>query len=378
MPTKREFILRSKGVDGYVEVSETDRLSDVRKLILEDFDEDQLPGPNFVFHVNEIRVSTKQEGRRLAYDILDQNANVEIVARQDIVIISSPPPAKLAATNVGKNATAAIIGENAKIETESRNSKLLTKKLGKGDMSGRFNQFCNDEAMIFMRLDNSTNHTMETTSTRKTGKTINKDGKEVEKLLWHVYPRCALCRDSVGAMDAFRTSIMCSTCRVPLCRKKRLGRDDTCFKLFHNTLDLKSLPIGEQCKGIKKTKNENVTNMEKKNSSLKAENDFTASNACGSSEEVKTENQGVTKENKGGDEEGDLDEEDKEEAGVEGGEGQEEEEKKTDQPQAKRARNKSYEEGENVEVKDDEIAKKGQEEGEKSQHEEAQGEEISL
>ena len=90
---KREFIINSKGEDGYVEVSSSDTLRDVRRLILEDFDVEQLPNidsggidkkecscssgdneegtsnliPDFAFNVNGIRISTKQESRKNAF-----------------------------------------------------------------------------------------------------------------------------------------------------------------------------------------------------------------------------------------------------------------------------------------------------------------------
>lgn len=42
---RRDFILHSQGEDSYVEVKSSDTLTDVRNLILQDFDVDQLPPP---------------------------------------------------------------------------------------------------------------------------------------------------------------------------------------------------------------------------------------------------------------------------------------------------------------------------------------------
>ena len=111
LASRREFIIHSQGEDGYVEVTSTDTLLDVRRYILEDFDAEQLPssssssssgekdeGENnkgsdedgekktsnaeFSFRVNGIRISAKQEGRKNAFDLLDRNVSVEIVSKQ--------------------------------------------------------------------------------------------------------------------------------------------------------------------------------------------------------------------------------------------------------------------------------------------------------
>ena len=123
--TKREFIIHSQGEENYVEVSPTDTLANVRLLILEELDEEQLPSccsllaaaaaaaeapasttavpqtqtttmttatatattetfqpdHQFAFRLNGIRISTKQESRKLAFDLLDSNARVELVPR---------------------------------------------------------------------------------------------------------------------------------------------------------------------------------------------------------------------------------------------------------------------------------------------------------
>ena len=56
-------------IKGEVEICETDTLQDVRALILEEFDKDMLPCQDFCFHLNDIRVSEKQERKKHAWNI---------------------------------------------------------------------------------------------------------------------------------------------------------------------------------------------------------------------------------------------------------------------------------------------------------------------
>ena len=100
---RREFIVNSQGEDGYVEVKSSDTLADVRKLILEDLDHQQLPRKlsnstenlegndnnnnddhdlEFAFRVNGIRISAKQESRKLAFELLDRKVKVELVPKR--------------------------------------------------------------------------------------------------------------------------------------------------------------------------------------------------------------------------------------------------------------------------------------------------------
>lgn len=81
MEATKEFIVTSLGEEGYVEVKESDTLIEVRSLILDEFDEEQLPADEFTFKVNGIRISSKQEGRKLAFDLLMKQAKVELVPR---------------------------------------------------------------------------------------------------------------------------------------------------------------------------------------------------------------------------------------------------------------------------------------------------------
>ena len=67
--TTKELLIESGDIKAEVEISETDTLKDVRALILEEFDDDMLPCQDFCFHVNDIRVSTKQERKKLAWNL---------------------------------------------------------------------------------------------------------------------------------------------------------------------------------------------------------------------------------------------------------------------------------------------------------------------
>jgi hypothetical protein len=51
-------------------IVETDTFQQVRATILEEFDDDMMPGPDFCFHVNGCCLSRKQESCRLAWSIL--------------------------------------------------------------------------------------------------------------------------------------------------------------------------------------------------------------------------------------------------------------------------------------------------------------------
>ena len=104
--TKKEFILHSQGEDSYVEVTPSHPLFDVRRLILEEFDTEQLPckknqknavdgdgtcestneaDVEFAFRVNGIRISAKQEARKNAFDLLARGVKVELVPKKIVV-----------------------------------------------------------------------------------------------------------------------------------------------------------------------------------------------------------------------------------------------------------------------------------------------------
>lgn len=79
----KELVISSGGVSGFVEVSSRDTLSDVRSLIMEEFDDDMIPDEgDFYFSANTIRLSAKQEARKLAWDLLSSNATISIHSKR--------------------------------------------------------------------------------------------------------------------------------------------------------------------------------------------------------------------------------------------------------------------------------------------------------
>lgn len=77
---KKKFIIHSNGRRCFVYVKSTSNLSDVRKSIIEEFDNHHLPSRSeaFEFEVNGVRYSPKQEARENAFKVLEAKATVEI------------------------------------------------------------------------------------------------------------------------------------------------------------------------------------------------------------------------------------------------------------------------------------------------------------
>ena len=77
----KEFIITSNGEACFVEVTSTSDLCDVRQLIIDEFDPEQLPSlsEQFAFKINGIRQSQKQEKRKNAFELLERGATVEII-----------------------------------------------------------------------------------------------------------------------------------------------------------------------------------------------------------------------------------------------------------------------------------------------------------
>jgi hypothetical protein len=65
----KELVIVAGDIKGAVEICETDTLEDVRALILEEFDDDMLPFEYFCFHVNDIRISEKQERKKQVWSL---------------------------------------------------------------------------------------------------------------------------------------------------------------------------------------------------------------------------------------------------------------------------------------------------------------------
>lgn len=81
-PQLKELVIESGGVPGFVEVAPTDTLSNVRSLIMDEFDDDMIPDEgDFYFCVNGIRMSAKQEARKNAWD-LQENHRVSIHSKR--------------------------------------------------------------------------------------------------------------------------------------------------------------------------------------------------------------------------------------------------------------------------------------------------------
>ncbi|KAL7554660.1 hypothetical protein ACHAWF_018144, partial [Thalassiosira exigua] len=127
---RREFVLllsSSSGERGYVDVAASDTLADVRRRVLEDFDEEVLPGyragregdgrasdddaagggsssasADFAFRVDGVRIMSKQEGRRNAFDLLDRGAAVELAPKR----VPSRVPSKRPAEDEGLDGSA--------------------------------------------------------------------------------------------------------------------------------------------------------------------------------------------------------------------------------------------------------------------------------
>jgi len=76
MTTKELIITCAGGVKGLLDVSENDTLADIRNQVYDELDEDLIL-PNFAFRVNgRIRISKKQEKKKLAWDLLDRNLSI--------------------------------------------------------------------------------------------------------------------------------------------------------------------------------------------------------------------------------------------------------------------------------------------------------------
>jgi hypothetical protein len=69
-PPSKDLAIFYGKIKGFAHVSQEFTLKDVRALILQEFDDDMTPGDgDFCFHINDFRISRKQEGRKLAWDL---------------------------------------------------------------------------------------------------------------------------------------------------------------------------------------------------------------------------------------------------------------------------------------------------------------------
>ena len=76
MTTKQLVITCADGIKGYLDVHQDDTLADLRTRIHEELDDDLVIVPAFGFHLNGIRVSEKQENKRKAWDLLDEDVSI--------------------------------------------------------------------------------------------------------------------------------------------------------------------------------------------------------------------------------------------------------------------------------------------------------------
>ena len=80
---RREFIFTSNAEKSFVEIGGASHtLGDVRRIIDDELDDEQLPASEWSFKVNGIRLSAKQESRKNAVDILEAGWRVELVAKK--------------------------------------------------------------------------------------------------------------------------------------------------------------------------------------------------------------------------------------------------------------------------------------------------------
>ncbi|KAL7478137.1 hypothetical protein ACHAW6_003913 [Cyclotella cf. meneghiniana] len=77
--TKKRFILCFQGHKSYVNVAPTQTLANVRQLLHQCLDACQLPDEEYLFRIDGILVSSKQEGEHCAFEILERAATVALV-----------------------------------------------------------------------------------------------------------------------------------------------------------------------------------------------------------------------------------------------------------------------------------------------------------
>ena len=89
MDSTRELIIDYGQGDSTVDIKQEDTLADVRRLIIDDFDDDMIPAEDWVFWVNGLRITQKQEGRKIAWNYLpaegtaSQKDTIQIRSKKD-------------------------------------------------------------------------------------------------------------------------------------------------------------------------------------------------------------------------------------------------------------------------------------------------------
>mmetsp|Transcript_40010 Transcript_40010/g.60078 ORF Transcript_40010/g.60078 Transcript_40010/m.60078 type:complete len:419 (-) Transcript_40010:750-2006(-) len=117
MTTKELILICAGGVKGYVDVGEKDTLEDVRYQIKEELDDDLII-PNFAFQIGDIRVSQKQEKKKLAWQILNKVVSLQPKRsrplEEDVDNVQSTVPKKQ------KRASEAIKAEEQLVSKDSK------------------------------------------------------------------------------------------------------------------------------------------------------------------------------------------------------------------------------------------------------------------
>ena len=99
MPIKELVLVCAGGIKGVLDVQEKDTLADVRIQIDEELDDDLIVS-DFAFHVDDVRISQKQERKKLAWLVLDKRVSIQAKRSRpldldDATIIISPSAKKL-------------------------------------------------------------------------------------------------------------------------------------------------------------------------------------------------------------------------------------------------------------------------------------------
>jgi len=117
MTTKELILICAGGVKGYVDVGEKDTLEDVRYQIKEELDDDLIV-PNFAFQIGDIRVSQRQEKKKLAWQILNKVVSLQPKRsrplEEDVDNVQSTVPKKQ------KRASEAIKAEEQLVSKDSK------------------------------------------------------------------------------------------------------------------------------------------------------------------------------------------------------------------------------------------------------------------
>ena len=80
--TKELNLTCFNGVKGSIDTTETDTLATLRDKIHKELDDDMIPIPDFGFHVNDRRVSVKQETKKRTWDLITSKVKVSLETKK--------------------------------------------------------------------------------------------------------------------------------------------------------------------------------------------------------------------------------------------------------------------------------------------------------